>query len=128
MKVVETTWSERVGLIEWSHDNHVAAVWLPRTTGGGAAEFDGQVSLVVSMATNAPNVVFATGSFSLVDSVSPLLFIPFCSNLVITSSSRGVSSGLGAESPSPSEHRTHFFLRLKEGRREGGREGGRKKC
>jgi hypothetical protein len=64
-----------VELIGRSCDNHVVAVGLPRVTGGIAEEVDWplvEASFVVSMLTNAPNVVLATGNFS----PGPSLLLP----------------------------------------------------
>ena len=63
-------------LIGRSCDNHVVAVGLPRVTAGRAEEVDWRLveaSFVVSMSTNAPNVVLATGNFSPLPSLLLLL-------------------------------------------------------
>ena len=65
-------------LIGRSCDNHVVAVGLPRVTGGSADwPLVEEASFVVSMSTNAPNVVLATGNFS----PSLLLLLLLCCSL-----------------------------------------------
>ena len=97
-------------LIEGSCDCHVAATWLLRDTGGVVTAVESDWLIVEQSldcpVARAPNVVLTLGT-------SPLLvLLVFLSSLAITSSSSGLSSGLGALSPSPSEQRIHFFLRL----------------
>lgn len=103
-------------LIEGSCDCHVAATWLLRDMGGVATAVESdwlmfEQSLDCPVA-RAPNVLPMLGTSPL---LAPVL-LALLSSLSITSSSSGVSSGFGALSPSPSEQRIHFFLRLERGR------------